>query len=197
MLPDFPKIKEKLKEAINRYLQNLVRQEPFLSQIRVEHHFEGNRMSSGTEDGELDQSEYKEISGEFSIKKEDIIAKGPMAFIENVYNTAEEIKKQKAKLVFEKLKEVTDKTGNVVNGKGQPFTFDLFIEMLEKIWIDFDDQGKPLLPTVVVSPELGAKLKEKLPEWESNPEYKERFEDLIERKRKEWNDRESNRKLVD
>jgi len=48
-----------------------------------------------------------------------------------------------------------------------------------------------------VSPNLGAKLKEKLPEWEANSEYKKRFEDLIERKRKEWNDRESNRKLVD
>ena len=122
MLPDFPKIKEKFKEAINHYLQNLIRQESFLSQIKEEHHFEGNKMSSGTKDGELDQSEYKEISGELSIKKEDIIAKGPMAFIENVCNTAEEIKKQKAKLVFEKLKEVTDKTGNVINGKGQPFT---------------------------------------------------------------------------
>ena len=197
MLPDFPKIKEKLKKAINRYLQNLVRQEPFLSQIREERHFEGNRMTLKTQDGELDQSEYKEISGELSIKKEDIITKGPMAFIENVYNTAEEIKKQKAKLVFDKLKEVTDKTGNVVNGKGQPFTFDLFIESLEKIWIDFDDQGRPYLPTLVVSPNLGAKLKEKLPEWEANSEYKKRFEDLIEKKRKEWNDRESNRKLVD
>jgi hypothetical protein len=84
-----------------------------------------------------------------------------------------------------------------VNGKGQPFTFELFLETLEKISIDFDDQGNPYLPTVVVSPELGAKLKSKLPEWEANPDYDKRFKELIERKRKEWNDRESHRKLVD
>ncbi len=197
MLPDFPKIKERFVEATNRYLQNLIRQEPLLSQIREERHFEGNKMSSKTENGELDQSSYKEISGKFSIKREDIIDKGPMAFVENIQNIAEEIKKQKAKLMFDKLNEITDKTGNVVNGKGQPFTPDLFMEMLNKIWVDFDDQGNPYLPTIVVSPEMGAKLKEKLPEWEANPEYKKKFEELIKRKRKEWNDRESHRKLVD
>lgn len=197
MLPDFPKIKGKFEEVINRYLQNLIRQEPLLSQIREERHFEGNKLSSKIENGESYQSSYKKISSKYSIKREDVIAKGPMAIIENIQNIAEEIKKQKAKLLFDKLNEVTDKTGNVVNGKGQPFTFELFIEILEKISIDFDDQGNPYMPMVVVSPEMGAKLKDKLPEWEANLVYKKRFDNLIERKRKEWNDRESHRKLVE
>lgn len=199
MLPDFPRIKEKFVEAINEYLESLIRQEPLLSQFRTERHFEGNRISSKTESGELYQSSYKKISAESSVKREDVIAKGHMAFIENIQNVAEEIKKQQAKLMFDTIKEVTDRTGNVVNGKGQPFTHELFMESLEKIDIDFDDQGKPCLSNyrVVVSPELWAQLKDKLPEWEANPEYKKKFEELIERKRKEWSDRESNRKLVD
>jgi len=197
MLPDFPKIKGKFRQAINRYLQDVVRQQPLLAQFRQERHFEGNKMSSKTEERGLEESSYKEMSVEYSINREDVIMKGPMAFIENIQNVAEDIKKQQAKFMLDKLKELADRTGQVVDGKGQPFTHELFMEMLERIQIDFDDQGNPSLPTVFVPPEMAAKLKEKIPEWESNPEYERRFEELIERKRKEWNDRESHRKLVD
>jgi hypothetical protein len=160
MLPDFPKIKGEFVRVIDRYLQELVRQEPLLSQIQEERDFEGNKMSSKTEDGGVYKSAYKEISGQYSIKREDVIAKGPMAFMENIQSIAEKLKEQKAKDFFDKLREVVDETGNVVNGKEQSFTFELFMEGLEKIWIDFDDEGNPSLPTVVVSPELGMKLKD-------------------------------------
>lgn len=197
MLPDFPRIKGKFREAINRYFQDVVRQEPLFSQFRHERHFEGDKMSSKTEDGELGESSYKEMFSEYSVDREDVITKGPMAFIENIETVAEDIRKQQAKLILDKLKEVTDRTGQVVDGKGQPLTHELFMEMLERIQIDFDDQGNPYLPTLIMAPEVAAKLKEKMPEWEADPEYTRRLEQLVERKRKEWNDRESHRELVD
>ena len=196
MLPDFPRIKTRFRRVINQYLQRLVRQEPFLSEIREERHFEGDKISCRTEDGETDVSDYKEITGQLEIKKEEIIAKGPLAFIEKTRVVAEQIKKQKAEYIFEKLNEITEKTGNKVDAKGQPLTFEHFIEGLRKIQIDFDESDKPHLPTMVVSPILGAKLREKLPQWEADPENKKRFDELIGKKRKEWNDRESHRKLV-
>ena len=197
MLPDFPKIKKKHVEAINKYLKELIHQDPLFSGIRVEHHFEGSRMSYKTVDGEPNETEYQAASSEFQVKREDVIAKGAMAYVENLRDAAEEMKRQKAGYFFEKLKEVTDKTGNIVNGKGQPFSFELFVESIKKIWIDFDEGGKPIMPTMVVSPELGEKLRVILPEWEKNPEYKKTIDDIIDKKRKEWNDRESHRKLVD
>jgi hypothetical protein len=197
MLPDFPKIKKKHVEAINKYLKELIHQDPLFSGIRVEHHFEGSRMSYKTVDGEPNETEYQAASSEFQVKREDVIAKGAMAYVENLRDAAEEMKRQKAGYLFEKLKEVTDKTGNIVNGKGQPFSFELFVESIKKIWIDFDEGGKPIMPTMVVSPELGEKLRVILPEWEKNPEYKKTIDDIIDKKRKEWNDRESHRKLVD
>jgi len=197
MLPDFPKIKKKHVEAINKYLKELIYQDPLFSGIRVEHHFEGSRMSYKTVDGEPNETEYQAASSEFQVKREDVIAKGAMAYVENLRDAAEEMKRQKAGYFFEKMKEVTDKTGNVVNGKGHPFSFELFVESIKKIWIDFDEDGKPIMPTMVVSPELGEKLRVILPEWEKNPEYKKTIDDVIDKKRKEWNDRESHRKLVD
>ena len=53
------------------------------------------------------------------------------------------------------------------------------------------------MPQLVVSPQMGATLREKIPEWEKDLEHKKKFDELIEKKRKEWNDRESHRKLVD
>lgn len=197
MLPDFPKIKRGLSRALTEYLRELVRQEPLLSQIRRKRYFEGDKTSTKSWEGEIDQSGYKEISGQYSIRREDVITKGPLIYVESMQGIAEEIKKQQAKMVFNKIDEVVRKTGNITDAKGQPFTFDLFIETLEKICIDFDDQGKPHLPTVVVSPDMGAKLKEMLPKWQADPECKRRFDLLLEKKREEWNDRESNRKLVD
>jgi len=197
MLPDFPKIKKKHVEAINKYLKDLIHQDPLFSGIRVEHHFEGSRMSYKTVDGEPNETEYQAASSEFQVKREDVIAKGAMAYVENLRDAAEEMKRQKAGYLFEKMKEVTDRTGNVVNGKGHPFSFELFVESIKKIWIDFDEDGKPIMPTMVVSPELGEKLRVILPEWVKNPEYKKTIDDIIDKKRKEWNDRESHRKLVD
>ncbi len=44
MLPDFPKIKKKHVEAINKLLKGEL-QDPLFSGIREEHHFEGTGMS--------------------------------------------------------------------------------------------------------------------------------------------------------
>jgi hypothetical protein len=197
MLPDFIKIKNRFIELIDKRFRESLRQDPLFAQIKEEKCFEGNKMSNFTEDGEFEENPFKQISGEISLTREEVIAKGPLAYIENISRIAEDVKKQKAELLFSKINEVTNKTGNVVSGQGQPFSHELFIAMLDKMQIDFDPDGNPYLPTIVVSPQLAASIASKTPQWESNPEYKKQFEELIERKRKDWNDRESNRKLVD
>lgn len=197
MLPDFPKIKKKHVEAMNKLLKEAL-QDPLFSDIREEHHFEGTGMSYKTVDGEAHETDYHAVaSSEFLVRREDVIAKGAMAYVENIRSAAEEMKKQKAQYLFEKIKEATDKTGNVVDGKGRPFSFELFVESIKKIWIEFDEKGNPHMTTMVVPPEIGEKLRVLLPEWEKNLEYKKIMEEIMEAKRKEWNDRESHRKLVD
>ncbi|MCK4818719.1 hypothetical protein KA005_23305, partial [bacterium] len=94
------------------------------------------------------------------------------------------------------LNEVTAKTGNVVDAGGQPLSHELLLKTLETIQLDFDDNGKPIMPTLVVSPQQYEKIKVKNIEWENDPECQKQFEQMMNRKRKEWHDRESNRKLV-
>jgi hypothetical protein len=198
MLPDFPEIKRKFVDLIMKYLRDSVHNDPLISQLKEEQHFEGDKWSMKTEDGELNESSYKKISSdEINLKREDIIKKGSMAFIENFTKAAEEMKEKQAKMIIEKITEITDKTGNVVNGKGSPFTFELYLEMLEKVWIDFDDQGNPHLPTLIISPDMAPKMNELFKEWQKNPDYEKRIQELIKKKKAVWDDRESHRKLVD
>ena len=193
MLPDFPRIKRKVDESLTKYLQNLVRANPLLSKIKEQPFFEGNRLSSGVRSGE---SVFEQISVQAPVKRKDIIEKGLKVYFKSIPLMAEEVIKQKTKLLFAKIDQSTHETGNIVDLKGKPLTPDRFLELLGKMSIDFDDTGSPHIPTLVVSPEIGIQLKQKFAEWEKNPVHRQKFQELIESKRKEWNDRESNRKLV-
>jgi hypothetical protein len=63
--------------------------------------------------------------------------------------------------------------------------------------MDFDELGFPIYPTLILSPDLYEKVKSELQRWSSDPKVIARQKEIIDKKRKEWLDRESNRKLVD
>ena len=130
-------------------------------------------------------------------KHEDLIERGPIALQEGLKKIAAELSSQQSKMIFEHLNEITAKTGNVVNAGGQAINPDLILRTLEQTEIDFSQDGQPRLPTLVVSPEQGDKLREKMLEWDKDESYNKKFNELIEKKRQEWHDRESHRKLVD
>ena len=197
MLPDFPRIKQKWAKVFIKYVKDNVTRASFLSKIKTVPHFEGNRMSTHYSDGEVDRPSYERLSSALSVKDDDLIKMGPQAFIDGLNRTTEELREQQSKLVFERMNEVTQKTGNTVDAKGQPLSHDLLLQTLEKMEIDFDGEGQPLMPTLVVSPTQYEEFKKKIVEWEKDPKCQDNFNKLMESKRKAWNDRESNRKLVD
>jgi len=96
------------------------------------------------------------------------------------------------------LEKVTERTGNVVKGeKGEGITPKLILDAIEKMEIGFDEKGNPIMPVLVMSPQDFEKIKAEQKAWESDGELEKRRREIIEKKRKEWIDRESNRKLVD
>ena len=147
--------------------------------------------------GETEESNYELFSGALEVNHQDLIERGPIALVEGLKKLAEELSSQQSKMVFERLNQITAKTGNIVDAGGQAISPDLILQMLEKIEIDFNEDGQPQLPTLVLSPEYYERLKEKMPEWEKDEHYNRKFNELIQRKRQEWHDRESHRKLVD
>jgi hypothetical protein len=197
MLPDFPKLKLRWSKIFLGFVKEKMHTSPMMEKIKSVPHFEGNRMSTKHDDGDIDESNYNLFSAELSVKTDDIIKMGVKAFVDGLNKTAEELQGQQSKMVFDKLSEVTAKTGNIIDAKGQSISPELFLKVLETIQLEFDENRKPLMPTMFVSPVQYEKIKQKIVEWENDPACKNKFEQMINQKRKEWDDRESNRKLVD
>lgn len=197
MLPDYPKIKKDIQKRFSEAIKEEMQKDPLLSSLRVRMINEGNTVVSSSVEGFSERIEYKEISAKFEIKNEEIIEKGPDAYFSRVKQIAKDMGKQQSQMFIKKMDEVVQRTGNIVNAKSRPLSPQLILEALEKIAIDFDEHGNPIFPTLVVSPQQYKKIKEEIPKWESNPDLRRRHMEVMEKKRKEWLDRENSRKLVD
>jgi hypothetical protein len=197
MLPDYPKMKKYLEKRFSDAIKDEIQKDPLLSTLKVRKVHEGDVLVSSSVEGFSERIEYKEISAKFEIKNEEIIEKGPDAYFSRVKQIAKEIGGQQSQIFIKKMDEVTQRTGNVVNAKARPLSPQLILEALEKIAFDFDEHGNPIFPSLVVSPQQYEKIKKEIPKWESDPDLRTKHTELIEKKRKEWLDRESNRKLAD
>ncbi len=94
--------------------------------------------------------------------------------------------------LFEYMGRLSEAAGTSIDAKGRPPSHELFLEVIEKMDIEFDDEGKPLMPTFVVNPEMAEALR-KLPP--PTPEQEMKHQHLMQRKRQEYNDRRRYRKL--
>jgi hypothetical protein len=103
---------------------------------------------------------------------------------------------QQIESFFEMMHQTTEKTGNVVDAGGKPFSPELMLEALEKIEIDFNSDGSPRMPTMALGEAQRAKLLESANDSESMAIFEMRRDKIIDRKREEWRAREANRILV-
>ena len=197
MFPDFPNIKEEIKRNFDDYLRRQSNLDPLIAPITQIFIHEGDRLVFHTVDGDRKETPFNEIQSKFTVPNEKIINEGPKALVSVANEVSGDIQKQLGRNIITKLEEITKETGNIVDAKGAKLSPDYILQVLEKMQIDFDDDGNPCMPTMFVGQELAKKIQERLPEWETDIEHKRKFDELMKKKKEEWNDRESNRKLVD
>lgn len=102
------------------------------------------------------------------------------------------------KQTLEFLDKVTEITGNVVNAKEAiEKSLNPLLELYEKIELRFDERGFPIPLTIAINPKEEEKFKGYQKELTTNPELLRKLTQIIEKKRKQWLDRENSRKLVD
>jgi hypothetical protein len=85
-----------------------------------------------------------------------------------------------------------ERAGTAVNAGGKPFDHDLFLKLIERCELDFDEAGKPKMPTVFVSPGVFEQIRRLPPR---TPDQTARYESIIETKRNQFNARRRVRKL--
>lgn len=197
MLPDYPKLKERLSKLLTSRLVSEQKKigSPVLDVPRRIQH-EGRKTRIIREDGSVWESDMKKIQTQIKINLQDVKNMKPKDIIEKIDEMAMQAASQQSKIAYEEIEKAVREVGNALDLKGEKFKVDHFFQMLEKLWIDFDKEGKPLLPTIVAGEKAYKVLSEVLTQIENNSEYKGRMEEIIMKKKELWRDREANRKLV-
>ena len=196
MLPDLPGLKRDMQHILDQYLRNQINQRlGVFGEVPKHFMHEGNRMRIRRPNGSAEETKLKEASGEMSLKVGDIPALTLEARIAKLNEVADQMADQIATHSLKTLSEGLDKAGQVIDQKGKPFDAEAIFAVLEKIQIEFDESGKHDL-TILLPPALIPKAQEVLQAFETDKNLQKRHEAIMERKREEWRDRETARKLV-
>jgi len=198
MLPDFTKVKKQLwDKVLTPTFEHSKNSDSFLSRIRHTIQHEGEKMQYETVSGETIRTEYQKFSAEYGVTIAEVEAGDFSAIVKKFEKLGDEAATQLTRYSFKFVSQVVDKVGNSIATEGK-FTPDVFIQMVEKIEIDFDEYtGEPSMPTMYIHPDMAQQVRDLISEADSNPEYKVKFDQIIERKREEWRARENCRKLVE
>jgi len=142
--------------------------------------------------GETVQNPPIEITSQFALKYEEIRSCDIGALAAQIDKLAEESLSVVMPRFFEMIRRSSEAAGTATDLGGRPISYELWLEIVAKIDIDFDDQGNPDLPTLVVGPEMAEQLRALPP---PTKEQRAAMDALIEIKRKEHNARRRDRKL--
>ena len=192
MFPDFLKTKEKLEKMLYKMKEARLSHLGPLADVPVSLVFEGSKTVIIRADGSVQEVKPEKTTVELQVESEEVEKMTHEMVLNKMNRAAEEMAEKREKLFFEQIKKLTDEVGNVVSADGKPLSIDLFFEAIEKIDIDFDEEGNPSMLMFVANPKTSPSITKILPQVEADP----RYQAIIERKREEWRARESNRKLV-
>jgi len=133
------------------------------------------------------------MSSVVTISKNDIYDFDLEKICIEIFEFSQSFLRDMRKTMLTTLTQVTDFTGNVVDAKGKGFSKDLLLDLLDKIDIDFDDQGVPQLAKMLVfnnATKFGTDETDvpKIIESFSSEDdsFKKRYEEIMSKKRKAY-----------
>jgi hypothetical protein len=187
-----PEYEEAFADFVHTAILELKRRkDPLLSRIRVDYSDEIHTSQNTMPSGKVVETKPFKVPMQFGIELDDAIAGQSDSLTDAINNAAEEGLKLGMPQIFEQLGRVCDAAGTAIKAEGQPLSRALIMQMLEKMEIEFDNDGKANIG-VFVGPET-AKQFQNLPP--PTPEEVQAMNDLLERKKAEFYARQRNRKL--
>ena len=199
MLPDLTKVKTRLNRDLLRWVRGQIPVvAPLLQGVAKFHQHEGEIGTIVRADESEDPIEYGSVSVESVLNREEMKRFDLEAIQQKLTEVANKIGQAQTQRLLEAAGEAADSVGNVVHASGE-LTPDKLLEVYRKVEMDFDPQTLQPKPGFVwtMHPDMAASVVPKVKEWEKNPAFKAEYERIMTVKRREWRDRETNRKLVD
>lgn len=142
-----------------------------------------------------EQMKYQQCSVTSSFPARDAQGMSKEEFFGTAAQLGHDLAGEQAKGLFAKLSEPTPYTMPVTFES--PLTFKQLLETWQKMEVRFDKEGKPVWPTIMCSAQIRQELHENLPKWLEDMDCQKALRDLAEVKRKEFDEREARRRLVD
>jgi len=195
MLPDYPTSKAQLHELLTRPLA-MAQHAGIFSQMKTRRMFEGHKMGLIREDGSMDITEPRRFTSDIQIDLKEVGSMTTAGIFQKMVEQARDLHSKQSRALFEKMHESIAEAGNVRNLQGAPLTPEVFLEHFKRFQVEFEDDGKPRMPTIVGGPEVVEDFRSILDKIGQDPLLKSKFAEIMDEKKRAWRDRESSRKLV-
>ncbi len=157
---------------------------------------EGRRDRIVREDGTENEMDFKRIQAKMEIHRDELPTLTPFQLAERYKELAQKVAREQMKVLLETVNQACEDSGQTVDGRGKPFSMELWLETLEKMELPFGEDGEPKELFCLIHPKMADRVKAEVERLEREPELKRRYEELKARKRRQWLDREAARELV-
>ncbi|MHB9926013.1 hypothetical protein [Clostridium botulinum] len=178
---------EFLDKSVNTLMVYL---QPLLKQIEIK-----KEKNKGIKRYNIN-SEYKEtnmnkLEAQYTMQMSTLWNTNIEEYLELIYVVADKYSSEVVRNMLEQINQVCTQTGNIIDGNVREISYNLFLDLLEKIDISFDEDGNPVKPTLVAHPELTEKLMNIKP----TEEELMREQKIYERKKEEYYAKKPTRRL--
>lgn len=197
MLPDLRSLKQTLADRLCRQLEErALRHAPLLAEVKGYHQNEGDRFSYEDHEGEIHRQTFKVFRSPVTTRILPSPIEQEQEVGQKLDEAAQDVAKQHMQLLFTTVTESSQKAGTAYDAGGRPFDMGMFLDALEGMSIDFDEKGRPVLPTIVMHPSQMKVIGPKIEQWEKDRTLRARWDEVIAKKKEEWRADEASRKLV-
>ena len=175
---------------IYEVVEGLTLAHPFLGQIRRKrvHHLGPTRNVSGPNPVDHMPVEFENLITFEHV----VIREGRLEDITvSMYEVAKQVIDQAMIELVRVLGSVTEATGNLVSANGKPFSWDLFLDAIDLIELDFDSAGNPLFPLTLAGSDVHAKAAE----TPFLDEHRDRLRHIVDSKKAEHDAQKRTRRL--
>lgn len=197
MLPDYHDLKTELAELLQRFMRHRVAAHSgFVGQIPKARVFEGHKSVIRRSAGDTSSNDFQRLSVSHSVPVADADRMTFGDVLQHLDQIAANMAKEMSTLAFKQLDETLEAAGQVFKAKGETMTPAVFMKVIEGIEMSFDADGRHRKLSLVIHPDKSAATMAMLKALDEDPEIREQYNAVIERKREQWRAREASRKLV-
>jgi hypothetical protein len=197
MLPQFPDLQRDLAKRVTEYV--VARKNSIagpLGEIPNHQLFEGHEHKIVREDGKHVGTPMVHGTAEVTIGFDEFPTLTLDALLQKFEAMAQTFAETQAKHFYKTVAEGAASVGNTVDGNSQPFSAELYLKALDRVFIEFTPAGDPIIPMVHIHPAMGPRVEAELTRLREEPELAAQYDKIIQKKLGEWRAREASRELA-